>query len=312
MAKRKVKSEVSIRVKQSRKGTRKSEPIVATVRIGQPVRRGGSVAERTAKPVLPAFQGALAAQAALGIRTPDLAITAGFRNLENQQQNIFKGLEEQKQQIMNISKDTSQLMAERAGLRQLTRVGPRAYSDQSSVAEDAPSEGKFSPAPSQFMFDEDTTARKIERLQQAMMAQVSADPRRVPSLASSVLSEPAPEIQEVAGADMEVPTGGGAAAAAAAMGGRVREQTPMDIMAEEERKAEAIRTAPEVINIPQNIQLMRIEDSAKLLGLSVAQTQKLLRQTREQNRSVPTMEEVMAFKERTGKAGRPRKEKTIV
>lgn len=202
MAKRKVKSEVSIRLKQSRKGTRKGEPIVATVRIGQPSRRATGATERTAKP---AFRGNLEAMANIpNVRPSDFLITSGFKNLETAQSNILRSLEEQRKQIVEVSRNTDQLMAERAGLRvgRQERIGGNRELDMESISSRTtfipPSSGRTE---SEFMFDEESTARRIERIQRAVLQNAKLDPRRVPSMASSVLSEPPPDIQEVAGAE---------------------------------------------------------------------------------------------------------------
>jgi hypothetical protein len=189
MAKRKVKSEVSVRVKQTRKGKSKGEPIVATVRIGQPKRRGTSVAERLAKPVLaPTIGRTFGAPS-------DFAITAGFRNIENQQQNLFRALEEQRKNILDITQNTGQLMAERAGLRTLRRVGEPAYSGQSSVAEFAPTGSNASTAPSKLLIDVPNVLeeRKVQKWVMAQREVIERDPRVVPS----IISEPV-DIEELA------------------------------------------------------------------------------------------------------------------
>lgn len=195
MAKRKVKSEVSIRVKQGKKGTTKATPIVATVRIGQPKRRGTTVTDRMAKPILPQgrfFDG----------RPTDFGITAGFRNIENQQQNLFKALEEQRKSILDITQNTGQLMAERAGMRTLQRQGPP-NSDVSTIADFPPSSSGDSTAPSKLLISVPSVMeeRKVQKWVQAQREVIERDPRVVPS----IISEPIDIEELAAGEDIDIP-----------------------------------------------------------------------------------------------------------
>jgi len=164
--------------------------------------------ERMTRPVLPAFQGQIATGLATGIQRPaDFMISAGFKNIENQQIQFQKLLEErtekEKERLTGIIEDYKKKEKEREDFNRYVREQNREYLREFGMSL---SGGPSSiSGESEFTFDsekgrvsvrgEDVRQRHIDRWAQSQFEQGQKDPRRV------VLSEPSDE-PIVAGEDI--------------------------------------------------------------------------------------------------------------
>jgi hypothetical protein len=134
-----------------------------------------------ARPIMPGFQGQIAAGLAAGIGRPaDFMITAGFRNLENQQQALQRALEEQRRAQEGDRADLRRQLDEFRTATAQTRVRNMATGT------------------------DDLAQRNAERIVEARLPLVIADPRR--TVVAPVVSEPVVEDTVVAGEDIQTET----------------------------------------------------------------------------------------------------------
>jgi hypothetical protein len=182
--------------KKTTKKTRQVTKAPISIRIVSPQ-------ERMARPVLSGF--------ASSNRPSDLAITSGLKNIENQQQEFQKALEEQKKieeqnriqlkgGLYRIARQVELLEGEREGMRRMRNV------ETGSESLFAPSSGDAaSSAPSELLIGDATTntQRNIDRWVEQQIIQKQRDPRREDLTVSNLrqLSEPSDD-DFVAGEDI--------------------------------------------------------------------------------------------------------------
>lgn len=202
--------------RKTKKSTKKTQAVVVVNRRTARPRRGTTIAQRVAPSVL---------QAQLGTRPADFLITAGFRNLENEQNALRTRNTELAQNVEKLQSQIKTLEGVAKGQLYMKHV-PRLNSEISSFTEVGPVDmadvadtlsewglrswqGDDPRRPDESVAGPIRTwaggglyvPREEDRTSRAALSSLAVDPRRVPSVATS-LSVPA----EVAGEEVDLLT----------------------------------------------------------------------------------------------------------